>query len=306
MRLPALLEKLAVQTLAPARFEVVVVDDCSPDDTTAVLGQLAATLPFRLEMARTRAQGGPAAARNVGWQVARGPLLAFIDDDVSPVNGWLEAGVTAFQAQERAGVIQGRTRVPPEDEDLGARWGPPDWDHFHSIEGPTPYFQGCNIFFRREVLEKTGGFDEDIRWWGEDTAAGWKALGAGWQRGFADDAMVFHSVERRGWRWFVHNGMRERNMVRLAVEFPGFRDAAFEKPWSFRREDTAFKVAVGGVLLGLRFRPALLLALPYLWWQRPSVRHFNFFRLLWQIPLVDAARSYGQIRGAIAYRTIVI
>jgi hypothetical protein len=36
------------------------------------------------------------------------------------------------------------------------------------------------------------------------------------------------------------------------------------------------------------------------------VRHLNFFRLCWQVPVVDAARSYGQIRGALAYRTIVI
>jgi glycosyltransferase involved in cell wall biosynthesis len=304
--LPGLFERLRAQTMAPERFEVVVVNDCSPDDTSEVLGVLAAAAPFHVEVTRTLAQGGPAVARNVGWRSARAPLVAFIDDDVTPVPGWLEAAVTAFGTQRKAGVMQGTTRVPPENEAVRARWGPPDWDHYHSIEGPTAYFQGCNIFFRREVLEKTGGFDEDIGWWGEDTAAGWKALEAGWERGFCADAMVFHSVERRGWAWFVRHGVLEANMVRLAVEYPGFRQMAFHRWWSLRREDSAFKVAVLGALLGLRFRPALLLALPYLWWQRPSVRHLNFFRLCWQVPAVDAARSYGQIRGALAYRTIVI
>ena len=61
-------------------------------------------------------------------------------------------------------------------------------------------------------------------------------------------------------------------MVRLAVEHPRFREEAFWRPWAFRREDPALAVALVGLALGVRFRPALLLVLPYMFLQRPSPR----------------------------------
>ena len=62
-------------------FEVLVVDDCSGDETERVLKSLMDEAPFRLRSLRTPANGGPAVARNIGWQAAAAPLLAFIDDD---------------------------------------------------------------------------------------------------------------------------------------------------------------------------------------------------------------------------------
>jgi glycosyltransferase involved in cell wall biosynthesis len=304
--LPALMENLAAQTLASDRFEVVVVDNCSTDDTSDVVTSLASTVPFRLRLARTEVNHGPAAARNLGWRTADAPLIAFIDDDVAPMEGWLEAGLRALNDEPQVGVMQGRTRVPKEMQRQRHDYGPPNWELFHAIECPTPYFEACNIFFRRDALEATGGFNEHIGWWGEDTAAGWEAVRAGWARGFAFDAMATHPIERRGWRWFMQNGMRESNIVRLAREYPEFRESAFWRPWAYRKEDAAFKTAVVGALLALRFRPALLLVLPYLWLQHPSIRQRSFARLCVQIPLVDAARSVGQIRGAIVYRIFVI
>jgi hypothetical protein len=131
-------------------------------------------------------------------------------------------------------------------------------------------------------------------------------LEAGWDRGFAFDAEVSHVVERRGWGWFVRNGLKERNLVRLAVQNPGFRAAAFWRPWAYRKEDAAFMAAVLGAAVGLRFRPALLMALPYIWWRRPSVRQLSFFRLCLQVPVVDAARVIGHIQGSLEQHTFVL
>jgi glycosyltransferase involved in cell wall biosynthesis len=304
-RLRPLLLELSRQSLPPGEFEVVVVDNCSDDNTGETLRTLVPVLPYHLELAATPSNHGPAAARNLGWKLARSPLLAFLDDDVLPRPEWLEAGLAALLRNPRAGVIQGRTTVP-DGVDLGqCSYGPPRWDLFHVIDAPTAHFEACNIFFRKEVMEATGGFDEVIGWWGEDTAAGWRALEAGWERDFAIDAVVTHPVEQRGWSWFMRNGLRERNFVQLGVDHPGFR-AAFWRPWSFRREDAAFVAALVGALAALRFRPALLIALPYLWWRRPSVRHLSFIRLCVQIPAVDGARVVGHLRGSLDSRTLVL
>jgi GT2 family glycosyltransferase len=306
-RIVALLETLRQQTVAPERYEVVVVDDCSTDGTFEAITALAPSLPFALHLVRTPAnQGQPAAARNLGWKEATTPLLAYLDDDVTPVPGWLDAGLAALHSQPKAGVIQGRTHVPDHVDLTHVAYGPPNWEVLHMIEGPTPYFESCNIFFRRQVMEETGGFDESISYWGEDTAAGWRVLQAGWERGFAYEAEVTHPVDERGWGWFMRKAVLERNFVLLGVEYPGFREDAFWRPWAFRREGAALVLAVVGAAVGLRFRPALLLALPYLWWRRPSLRHPSFFRLCVQIPALDAARVAAHLRGSVDHKVFVL
>jgi len=301
-RLPALLDHLACQSLAPERFEVIIVDDCSTDDTVAVAKDLAGCLPYRLRVLQTTRNNGPAAARNLGWQATSAPVVAFLDDDCSPSKGWLEAGLGACGSTPHPGVVQGATLLP-EGSKIG---GLTDWWNWRVVLGPTPFFEGNNLFFPRYVLAITGGFDEDIRYYGEDCAAGWRVREAGFASAFCADASVTHPVERRGFAWFVQNGYLESRIVHCAAKHPGFRRAALWRPWAYRREDPAFLAAITGALVGLKFRPALLLVLPYLFLQRPSLRHLNFFRLCLQVPVVDGARVAGHVLGSFRHRVFVI
>ncbi len=61
-------------------WEHLVIDDCSPDDTGAVVAALAAQ-DSRLKLLRTPANGGPARTRNVGLAAARGRYVCFLDAD---------------------------------------------------------------------------------------------------------------------------------------------------------------------------------------------------------------------------------
>jgi GT2 family glycosyltransferase len=299
--LPGLVASLAAQTIDPARFEVVLVDDCSDVPLADALSEIGEQ-PFTLRLLRTTTNSGPATARNVGWQSTAAPLLAFIDDDCTPEPEWLERGLAAMEADPKVGVMQART-VPPHGVSL---YGRDDWWVWRVVEQAEPEFMACNIFYRREAFETTGGFDEEIGWWGEDTSAGWRVLDAGWQRGYCNDAVVSHPVERRGWRFFVRNGWNESNMVSLAVQHPGYRAEKYWKPWAYRPDGPELLLALVGFSLARRHRIALLLAVPYLWRRRPSVRHLSFFRLCLQVPAVDIARLAGHLRGSIKHRTLVL
>ena len=287
--------------MAADRFEVVVVDDCSTDGTVDAVKALAAITPFGVRGALpTPVNGGPAAARNQGWQATAAPIVAFLDDDCTPSVGWIEAAVAALAGDPALGVVQGRTTVP----DGVSIHRLTDWYLWRVVEGPTPFFEGCNLIFRRAVLARTGGFDEEIRYYGEDCAAGWRAVEAGYGRGYAAGAKVTHPVrERRGFRWFVHNGLLESRTVQCAAKHPGFRREAFWRPWAFRREDPAFALALVGLVAGIFVPYAFLLMAPYVWWQRPSVRQLSFFRLCLQVPMVDAARIAGHLRGSLRHCT---
>ncbi len=299
--LPALLEALSAQTLPPGRFEVVLVDDSSDVDVSQRVATLG-PFPYRLQVLRTPRNAGPAAARNLGWRATSAPALAFLDDDCLPSPGWLEAGLEALTAQPRVGVLQGRT-VAPDGVDI-SRLG--DWYIWRIVEHPEPEYMACNIFYRRQAFETTGGFDEVIGWWGEDTAAAWRVIEAGWDTSFAPEASVTHPVERRGWAFFVRNGLLEHNMIRLGVEHPGYRAEKYWRHWAYRADGPELLAALAGLALARRQRSALLLALPYLWRRRPSMRQPSFFRLCLQVPVVDGARVIGHLRGSIRHRSLVL
>ena len=109
-------------------------------------------LPYRVRAIRTPQNDGPAATRNLGWKATGAPFVAFLDDDCTPEPGWLEAGLRAISASPTIGVLQGRTRAP-EGVDVKAL---PDWSLWRIIEEPTPFFEGCNLFFRRTALGDYG------------------------------------------------------------------------------------------------------------------------------------------------------
>lgn len=91
-------------------FEVIVVDDGSRRPPDAVLADRAGTLELSLH---TQANAGPAAARNAGAERARGELLAFVDDDVSPEPAWLLAIDRASRSDPKAAL--GGAVVPLAD-----------------------------------------------------------------------------------------------------------------------------------------------------------------------------------------------
>ena len=76
--LDRVMEGVASQSLAPERYELVVIDDGSTDNTREVVGRYADRLPMRYLY---QANAGLAAARNHGLAVARAPVVLFMDDD---------------------------------------------------------------------------------------------------------------------------------------------------------------------------------------------------------------------------------
>jgi GT2 family glycosyltransferase len=301
-RLERLLGALAAQTIDPARWELVVVDNASHDPAVDQLTQrLTELVPCAAVALVIETNRGPAAARNRGWQATEAPVVAFVDDDVVPDPGWLEAGLAAF-AEPAVGVVQGRTRLP----DGVVSEALPPWSITREIDRPSPFFEACNIFYRRNVLTSTTGFDEAIGWIGEDTELGWQVVESGWQRSFAESASVVHDVEMRGPRWFLSNGWLEHHVIDVAAHHPGFRREAFWRPWAPRKRDAAFVAAAVSVALAVRWRPAALGVLPYLWWARPSLRQDQFLRRGLVTITADAARAAGHLAGAIRHGVFVI
>ncbi|MGH9137291.1 MAG: glycosyltransferase family 2 protein [Acidimicrobiales bacterium] len=299
--LPRLVGCLESQTMPKDRFEVVVADNASTDATPEVLETLCSTTSVRLRAVRLETNRGPAAARNAAWRASGAPVVACTDDDCQPEPTWLEAGIRALAHDPNIGVVQGRTEHPV---DAGSyRWT--DWTVARQVREPTPWFEGCNLFFRRDALDAVGGFDEALGWIGEETSLGWGILAGGWWRAFADDAVVRHDLGERGFRWHLRARYLEWHHVRTARRYPDFH-ATFWRPWAMHRFDAEFALAALGALLGLRWRSGLVLALPYARRRLPRPGHPRFVRLCCERIAVDAAALAGKLVASVRFRRLVV
>lgn len=300
-RLSALLVALERQTLGPERFEVVVVDDGSSDETPRVLAEASARGQLDLQVMRRERAGGPATARNTGWRAARGGTIAFTDDDCKPTPEWLSALVEAGAGRPER-IVQGRTEPDPAEREL---LGP--FARTVEVTGPSPYFQTCNIAYPRGLLEELGGFNESFPVpAGEDGDLGHRALCVGALRTFAPEAVVYHAVEMAGPAGTLRRAMR------VTGEIPAFRlnpelRAILGSGVFYKSSHPLFLQAALALGLATRHRPTALFALPYALHMRGraqrargSLRHVPFF------VLHDAVEIAATIRGAVRYRTLVI
>ncbi len=222
-RLGRLLDGLAAQTLAPDRFEVVIVDNGSDPETGRVLAAELERRRLRLAAVRHPVTLGPAAGRNTGWRLARAPLVAFTDDDCAPSPGWLVAVLDGAAAHPDA-ILQGPTRPDPAElADDGLL------SHTVRIERLGPQFETCNIAYPLRALESLGGFDESFGHQpaGEDTDLAWRAIAAGCETAFVPDAVVLHGVQRLGVRGMLRVAGRWSAVTRVFRDHPQARSMLY-------------------------------------------------------------------------------
>ena len=147
----------------PDRWEMVIVDNSSIDDTADVARSVAEAHPGRVRVIVEK-EIGLSAARNAGIAATAAPIVAFIDDDAFPEPGWLTGVMQGFQRPEVMCV--GGPVAPIIEGDLpswfSGRFLPylSVWDLGDAEVDLTynEYPRGANIAYRRSGLELVGGF----------------------------------------------------------------------------------------------------------------------------------------------------
>ena len=198
-----LLDGLMQQTLPAERFEVIVVDDGSTDGTPHVLRQLAT--PFALRVFE-QPHDGPATARNLGVERARGELVLFLDDDVLPDADLLERHA-AIHAANPDTVVIGPMQPP-------AGWQRPAWVRWEEDKLERQYqamlngdfactarqFYTADASLSRSLFLQAGGFDPSFKR-AEDVELGYRLRDHGARFIFAPEARVQHFAARSFAAW---------------------------------------------------------------------------------------------------------
>ncbi len=191
------------------KYEIIIVDQ-GKDDRTKFIVKERFSSKKKVKYVHTDTIG-LSHARNLGWELSSGDIIAFIDDDAIPVKGWLEAYASVFTEIEPSPAIAGG-KIEPMWEAEKPKWYPKEREFLLATydigddikpfpENALPI--GANFAVQRTFLDAIGGFDNRVGFndarknsmiAGEDTLIGLRAREAGYTLIYQPNAMVYHHI----------------------------------------------------------------------------------------------------------------
>jgi GT2 family glycosyltransferase len=250
----ACVESLQATLSRGLKHEIILVDDGSTDGTREWLATLAP--PFRSILNERNL--GYAAANNRGVSVARGEILALLNNDLILLPHWFEPMLGAHRslddraglvgniqldartgAIDHTGIVIGHQVKPVHDRTMPSRWS-----RFFTTVRRVPAVTGACVLLERALWQRLGGFDEGYVNGGEDVDLCFRARALGRLNAVALTSVVRHHISAS-----VGRKLRdEENSYRLArrwrrehvaacdVLLRGWCRAHFEKILPYPRE----------------------------------------------------------------------
>ncbi len=186
------LSSLVSQNISSDRYEVIVVDNGSTDETPSVISSYQQKWPETIQMHYETEIQGSYAARNTGLEQSKGNILAFIDADMSVKPTWLSSILRFFDERDCDYVgCNVEITIPKNEQSIWARYNKARGfpvEHYikHHNFAPT-----CCMAVRQSVIEDVGQFDERLVS-GGDSEFGKRVAKAGYTQCFASEITMIH------------------------------------------------------------------------------------------------------------------
>ena len=202
------LNSLFKQTYPRDKYEILVIDDGSTDETSEMIKELMRTHP-ELKYLRQRNRG-PASARNQGIKKAKGRIVAFIDDDCIANRNWLMQIMNSFTDDSILGV-EGKTETIKNEIT--------PFTHYVLNERGGLY-PSCNIAYRADILKDVKGFDGDYPYqWCEDVDLAFAVLNHG-KITFNPKVLITHPPRKRSFVSLIKKMKFYKSEWRLYNKYP--------------------------------------------------------------------------------------
>lgn len=203
--LPVCFDALTAQSYP--KIETILIDNASSDESLTLTR---AQYPWVKILALSE-NIGLTGALNRGIKIATGQIIVPLNNDTEVASGWAVALVNALHDYPAAGMAASKMLLFDRRDTIhsaGDAFGDdgipinrgvwqPDTGQF---DDDTFIFGGCGgaVAYRRTMLDKIGGFDEDLFMYCEDVDLNWRAQLAGYRCIFAPDAVVYHKLSATG------------------------------------------------------------------------------------------------------------
>ena len=151
-----------------SNWEMLIADDCSPDNTTGVI-LAAAVGDSRIRLIRCECNGGPAAARNAALQQARGRWVAFLDSDDLWMPTKLEETLEFAKRKNSALTFTGFRRISSDSFFVGHFVDIPDKLNYRQLLSNTAIATSTVLIDRNmvgEVNMQSVYYDDFVCWLG--------------------------------------------------------------------------------------------------------------------------------------------
>jgi len=155
------------QHTADLSYEVVVVDDCSSDNTPELMRQISG-----LTYLRSETNAGFVASCNRGAKAAKGTYLLFLNNDTTVTSNWLNSLLETFALDSKAGLVGSKLIYPDGrlQEAGGIIWRDgsgwnrgkyqdpnlPEYNYLREID----YCSAASVIIPKSLFEELGGFDQ--------------------------------------------------------------------------------------------------------------------------------------------------
>lgn len=189
------LEALLKQTYPKNRFEVIVVDDGSSDDTVAVVEG------FDVKLLKQTNQGA-GVARNYGAKEAKGEIILFTDSDCEPEDDWIEKMVEPFND---TAIVGGKGFYKTKQRKIIPRFAQLEYDAKCDMlkkERFIDFIDTYSAAYRKDVFLKVGGFDAVYTTAsGEDSELSYKLALMNYKMVPVPNAFVYHIHPDTLWKY---------------------------------------------------------------------------------------------------------
>jgi len=185
------LESLANQTVRRERYEVIVVDDGSTDETKDIAAKYSVKYIYQQNR-------GPAAARNNGVKHAEGEVILFTDADCEPQPNWIEEMIKPLNDDHVVGV---KGIYKTRQKEIIARLVQVEYEHKYERMKKFKYIDFIDTYaagYRKDIFMKYGGFDERYpKASVEDQEFSFRLFRDGNKMVFNPEAVVYHRHSAR-------------------------------------------------------------------------------------------------------------
>jgi len=189
------------QSIDNSRYEIIIVDDGSTDQTEEIVRRFM-NEHDNIAYIKHPSNLGKGAACNTGINATQSPLVVFIDDDIIPAEHWLEAHLNRHKKENKNISVTGLVMYPKEWEKHNNRVKFANFNYAKNIKLselnanglPPNRWAGGNTSVAKKIILEAGGFP-GINKRGEDVELGYKLYKMGVPLLFEQKALVFHYSE---------------------------------------------------------------------------------------------------------------